>query len=424
MRLSAVDQAKAKAAFEDAASTNNFITTQDEIAQVQEKGGWTDLDGVMSRPWNAQPISVTINNMMIGLGGIDFQVPAAIKEDVVLKDARNYLGLRLEKHLPVSTNDPAAGYFFDALPSKIDPRATKLFHIPGYDDGTVYFSNIGLADKARLADPATGNVEDNGKTYLELNVKYTWNTWVAGKWDKYSALTSELTGASKTFPSLSKIYRESTNKRVWFGPWETEFLLAEAALYGWNVSGSAKSHYEAGIAASFEYHGVSEFLNDYLSSTEYNRVGTSVAFDHTAEAKSYTAEYVDGYTGEKKTTTYTYPKNSIYKNGTVNNDKLAKIISQKYLAQVPWLPLEAWSDHRRLGLPFFENQAVEIDYNVSSNELPLTRANCKECKWEFYQERLRYPANMEINSKDSYMKAVELLGGADLISTPLWWAKH
>ena len=106
------------------------------------------------------------------------------------------------------------------------------------------------------------------------------------------------------------------------------------------------------------------------------------------------------------------------------NDKLTKIISQKYLAQVPWLPLEAWSDHRRLGLPFFENQAVEIDYNVSSNELPLTRANCKECKWEFYQERLRYPANMEINSKDSYMKAVELLGGADLISTPLWWAKH
>lgn len=299
-----------------------------------------------------------------------------------------------------------------------------MFHIPGYDDGTVYFSNIGLADKARLADPATGNVEDNNKTYLELNVKYTWNTWVAGKWDKYSALTSELTGASKTYPSLSKIYRESTNKRVWFGPWETEFLLAEAALYGWNVSGSAKSHYEAGIAASFEYHGVSEFLNDYLSSTEYNRVGTSVAFDHTAEAKSYTAEYVDGYTGEKKTTTYTYPKNSIYKNGTVNNDKLTKIISQKYLAQVPWLPLEAWSDHRRLGLPFFENQAVEIDYNVSSNELPLTRANCKECKWEFYQERLRYPANMEINSKDSYMKAVELLGGADLISTPLWWAKH
>ena len=272
-----------------------------------------------------------------------------------------------------------------------------------------------MADKARLADPATGNVEDNNKTYLELNVKYTWNTWVAGKWDKYSALTSELTGASKTYPSLSKIYRESTNKRVWFGPWETEFLLAEAALYGWNVSG---------IAASFEYHGVSEFLNDYLSSTEYNRVGTSVAFDHTAEAKSYTAEYVDGYTGEKKTTTYTYPKNSIYKNGTVNNDKLTKIISQKYLAQVPWLPLEAWSDHRRLGLPFFENQAVEIDYNVSSNELPLTRANCKECKWEFYQERLRYPANMEINSKDSYMKAVELLGGADLISTPLWWAKH
>ena len=186
MRISAVDPVLAKAEFEDAAS-KTFISEPTDIASVQEKEGWDELTSVMSRPWNAQPISVTINNMMIGLGGIDFQVPAAIKEDVVLKDARNYLGLRLEKHLPVSTNDPAAGYFFDALPSKIDPRATKLFHIPGYDDGTVYFSNIGLADKARLADPATGNVEDNNKTYLELNVKYTWNTWVAGKWDKYSA---------------------------------------------------------------------------------------------------------------------------------------------------------------------------------------------------------------------------------------------
>lgn len=37
MRLSAVDQAKAKAAFEDAASTNNFITTQDEIARARKR---------------------------------------------------------------------------------------------------------------------------------------------------------------------------------------------------------------------------------------------------------------------------------------------------------------------------------------------------------------------------------------------------
>ena len=80
MRLSAVDQAKAKAAFEDAASTNNFITTQDEIAQVQEKGGWTDLDGVMSRPWNGQAMSVTFKNLVVGLGGQVISVAGLLKK--------------------------------------------------------------------------------------------------------------------------------------------------------------------------------------------------------------------------------------------------------------------------------------------------------------------------------------------------------
>ncbi len=45
-----------------------------------------------------------------------------------------------------------------------------------------------------------------------------------------------------------------------------------------------------------------------------------------------------------------------------NNDALTKIITQKYIAS-SLVPEEAWSDHRRLGLPFFENQAVEKDYN-------------------------------------------------------------
>ena len=41
-------------------------------------------------------------------------------------------------------------------------------------------------------------------------------------------------------------------------------------------------------------------VGDYLSSQKYNRVGTSVAFDHTTEAKSYTIRYTDPYTKEVK----------------------------------------------------------------------------------------------------------------------------
>ncbi|MCC8096542.1 MAG: SusD/RagB family nutrient-binding outer membrane lipoprotein, partial [Tannerellaceae bacterium] len=106
----------------------------------------------------------------------------------------------------------------------------------------------------------------------------------------------------------------------------------------------------------------------------------------------------DGYTGEQKTKTYYYPKNSFYKNGAYNTEVLTKIISQNYLAQMPWLPLEALSDHRRLGLPFFENPAVEVSYNTSSHEVALTTSNYMECRWEFYTERFMYPSSLEVNS--------------------------
>lgn len=418
MRLSVVDPGKAKKEFEAAAATGQYITTLTETAQVAEKSGWNALTGVMSRPWSPQPLSVTMNNLMIGLGGVDFQVPAKIASEVKVKDAMQYLGVRYDKHFPTTTNDPAAGYFFDALPEKIDPRATVLYNIPGFDDGSVYSSNISLIDTATLLDP-----NDPQKRFKTLDVAYTWNTWVAGKWDKKGNLSSELTGASGTYPSLSKVYRGDTNKRVWFGPWETYFLLAEAATYGWAVSGTAKSNYEAGISVNFEYHGVSQFLGDYLSSKDYNRIGTSVAFDHKTEAVSHEISYVDGYTNAEKTAMYTYPKNSIYQNGAYNNDALTKIITQKYLAQNPWLPLEAWSDHRRLGLPFFENQAVEIDYNPTAYEVPLTSSTSKESRLDFYPKRLRYPSIMETNNKTSFDAAMTLLGGDNSTLNTLWWSK-
>ena len=251
-------------------------------------------------------------------------------------------------------------------------------------------------------------------------MKYTWTTCVAGNWNDKTGLVGDYLSNSYNFPSLAKKYRLSTNKRVWFGPWESYFLLAEAAVYGWNVPGTAKENYEKGIAASFEYNGVSDKLSEYLQSKAYNRVGTSVAFDHTEEAKAYTINYYDAYTKQNKTTTYTYPKNTIYKAGQYNNDALTKIITQKYIAQNPWLPLEVWSDHRRLGLPFFENQAVEAAYNPMTQVL-LTPATCKECKVEFYPKRLRYPAVLQTNNLEGYNQALERLGGPNMTTTSLWW---
>ena len=72
------------------------------------------------------------------------------------------------------------------------------------------------------------------------------------------------------------------------------FLLAEGALRGWTNSISAKEAYENGVRAKFEYLGLSQYVNQYLASTSYNRVGTSVNFDHTVEPVSFEADYVNG----------------------------------------------------------------------------------------------------------------------------------
>lgn len=422
MRLSVTDPATAKAHITELANAP-LIETQDQIARVQEKATWDGCDGVMSRPWNAQPISSTMNNILLGLGGVDIQLHDTLKSQVNLINPNEKMGIRLEHHLPVSTNDPSAGFFFNGLPSKIDPRAIVMFNIPGYDDSKAEKRTYpqcfsGFAGKVKLGDhnDPEGKVTDNS---IELNVQYTWNTWVAGKWDKKSSLSSKLTGESINYPSAADQYRNSTNYRIWFGNWETYFLLAEAAEYGW-ISGSAKDYYEKGVRASFEYNGVAQFADEYLASETYNRVGTSAKFDHVAEAQPHEVSYIDGYTKEVKTMTYTYPNNSVYKNG-VNNDHLTKIITQKYIANCPYLPLESWNDHRRLGLPFFENQAVEVDYVPSNHEVPLTKATAKECKWEFYPKRMRYPASMETNSKASYEQAIGLLGGVNDTNVPLYW---
>ena len=85
------------------------------------------------------------------------------------------------------------------------------------------------------------------------------------------------------------------------------------------------------------------------------------------------------------------------------------------------LPLETWSDHRRLGLPFFENPAVEKPLT----DMPqLTNGNFMTNRIDFYGQRLKYPSNFSSNIPGGYQQAVGKLGGPDTVFTPLWWAQQ
>lgn len=417
MRLSEVDETKAKAEFEDAVEGDMYISSADEIFAVQELDGWNALVGVMSRQWNMQYLSPTLNNMMIGLGGVKSADMLGDDKQDMIKPA-NYMGLKYDDHFSSYTNDPSKGFWFDGLHNTIDPRAYAMYKIPGDFDDPEFNTYPSWSNAAKTVErPLLGN---NNDTVTVIDATFQWNAPATGDWgDKGSK--NRAYWYPGTLPRLAHSFRNSSMKRVFYGAWESYFLIAEAAVRGWNVPLSDQAAYEEGIKQSFEYSNVSEYVDAYLTSTDYNRVGTSVSFTHNAEPPaSVVMDYIDGYTGVAGTTNFIYPENTIYEGGSVKNDKLTKIITQKFIAQTPWLPLETWNDHRRLGLPFFENPAIE---NLIPNMPNLTKDNYMTNSVKVFAQRLKYPSGLENNVPEGYEQAVKHLGGEDNIFTPLWWAK-
>lgn len=118
---------------------------------------------------------------------------------------------------------------------------------------------------------------------------------------------------------------------------ETQFLLAEAALRGWNVGGSAKSFYQKGIVASFQKEAF----------------GNPATYIKQKAEDTPRIAYIDLYDSK-----YNSPaeKNGsellpVFWDDNLDKEKLLEmIITQKYIANFP-LSLESWSEYRRTGYP-------------------------------------------------------------------------
>ena len=429
MRLSNIDKATAQAEFEDAAKGNKILTADDMFA-VKENDGWDVFSGVYTRSFDDQVLSSTVANLLTNLGGI--KVTEQRSDLASYVKPANYLGIKYDRHYVANTDNPTKQYWLDGMPENLDPRALKIFCLPDDENAENYidkYNDRTAKDFVLYTVDENGNPIPNKDNPGEIKIDATrcWNGYPAGSrggWSPtlaYNQLVTNGYGPGCTLPMLGKDYCQGKS-RIFFAAWETYFLLAEASLYGWNTGTTAKEAYENGIRASFEYFGVSEYVNDYLNSTNYNRVGTSVKFDHTTEPTAEQMTYVDGYTKEQKTVTYEYPTASKTLYGKALNDHLTKIITQKFIAQTPYLVLEMWSDFRRLGLPFFEIPANESSMTGSDMVNVWNPNSWKDGqKWEFYPQRMRYPSSLENADPEGYKQAVELLGGSDNIITPLWW---
>ena len=168
---------------------------------------------------------------------------------------------------------------------------------------------------------------------------------------------------------------------------EVAFLKAEASLRGWSGAGDAKANYENGISLSFQQHGASG------------------AAAYITDNSSTPADYVDPVNAS----------NSIAAMSTItiawdaaatNEEKLEKIITQKWIAMFPE-GQEAWSEYRRTGYPKIFPVVSNQSGGVVDTDIQI--------------RRIPFVDSEKSTNATGVTGAVSLLGGADNAGTRLWW---
>ncbi|WP_366515801.1 SusD/RagB family nutrient-binding outer membrane lipoprotein [uncultured Bacteroides sp.] len=181
---------------------------------------------------------------------------------------------------------------------------------------------------------------------------------------------------------------------------EPYFLLAEAALRGWNGwdRSVAKSYYEDGVKASFNEWGVN--VGDYLSS---HAVPTDFVDPLTVVS---TSDEDTKALAEQNNIAAVSTTTPCWDDASSDEERLEKIITQKWIAGFPE-GKNAWAEWRRTGYP----KLFPIRQNNSGGVIPT----------ELGVRRIPFVQEEVANNPEGYAKAVELLGGPDNGATRIFW---
>ena len=214
-----------------------------------------------------------------------------------------------------------------------------------------------------------------------------------GTYGKYSGVpTGHDVSSNDAFKDSSRPAITSTTPTYWMRASEVYFLLAEAALHGFAVGGTAESLYEKGIEMSFEENGIaSSEVADYMSS---GLKPSAYSFHLTNPSVN-----VDAPALTHATTEWT---------GT-DEEKLEKIMIQKWIALYP-NGQEAWTEYRRTGYPKLHSTITNYSNGEVDSEVGI--------------RRMRFPTNKSTSAEDiaNLESARKLLrGGLDKAGTRLWW---
>jgi len=233
MRMSEVDPAKAKLEAEDAAASGLLLASNSESVKILRTESYKVWGLYYCYPtyysWGELAMSKSMENLLTGLGGINFPAPT----------------------------DGVANV---SVPAKVDPRGPVYFNVTRLNTGSVagyvglwkgVYSGLPIEEGQRAENVSTNN--------SRLGLRYVGTV------------------------SASGVLTLNNDQYMTLMPYsEVCFLEAEGATRGWNMGGAAKDFYEAGIRASMTETGIDNASTEaYLVSENPNVNGTTVAFNNT-----------------------------------------------------------------------------------------------------------------------------------------------
>jgi hypothetical protein len=281
--------------------------------------------------------------------------------------------------------------------SNVAPEFAKIAAEEAVAAG-VFTSN---ADNAML--PATDNpyhkaAEDWGDLRISANMDSYLNGYRDQRRAFYSTGTCQgvrmgvnTTASSKAaYNGYSKPNFKQTSPLLVMNAAEVAFLKAEGALRGWTMGGTPQALYEQGIRLSMEQYNIPSILiTRYIANA-------------TAKPANYTGPTPETSIAAVSTITIKWEDNAS------EEQKLERIITQKWLANFT-LGFEAWSEYRRTGYP----KLFPTMNNLSGGAVDTQRG----------VRRLKFPLSEYNKNAANVQTAIQMIGGQDLPSVDLWWAK-
>jgi hypothetical protein len=274
-------------------------------------------------------------------------------------------------------NDPAnnpsylCSTLFNQLKNSGDPRTFRI--------ARCYYDGLMSATRPDGRVDLTDEMLQKGIAFAPRDPgAYSWEPWPTGYDSDICKAMAEVNPSVKVTmdrevePKLANNFLRSDNPGVVMTSAEVKFLLAEAALKGWNVgSATADDLYKAGVRASMD------FLADNYGC-------------EAVTADEFNAFMADGG-----------------KIGYTNAQRLEAINTQAWILHLT-NPNECWANLRRSGYPALKSPA---DYGfgqflTGGVDIPV---------------RLCYPVLESSYNKKNYDEAVQRMGGTDSWHTHLWW---